>query len=205
MTTDDSLSRGTILLVDDTLENLDVLDDLLTGQGYEVRRAIDGAMALRAVAAAPPDLILLDIMMPGMDGYEVCARLKADGNNWGIPVVFISALDDDEDKVRGVEAGGADYIPKPFQAAEVAAQVETHLPNALLQQILADRGGAGGAGAGGAPVAPAGETPGGSVGLLRGRARAGLNDELAAALGCHGSVSGRHDGGHRVGGLSILS
>ena len=138
--TDDSLSRGTILLVDDTLENLDVLDDLLTGQGYEVRRAIDGAMALRAVAADPPDLILLDIMMPGMDGYEVCARLKADGNNWGIPVVFISALDDAEDKVRAFEVGGADYIPKPFQAAEVVARVETHLQNALLQRILADRG-----------------------------------------------------------------
>jgi len=136
----ESLSRGTILVVDDTLENLDVLDDLLTGQGYEVRRAIDGAMALRAVAAEPPDLILLDIMMPGMDGYEVCAKLKSDSSTWGIPVLFISALDDAQDKVRAFETGGVDYIPKPFQAAEVVARVEAHLQNALLQRILEDRG-----------------------------------------------------------------
>ncbi|WP_448381513.1 response regulator [Gloeomargarita sp.] len=140
MAPDESLSRGTILVVDDTLENLDVLDDLLTGQGYEVRRAIDGAMALRAAAAEPPDLILLDIMMPGMDGYEVCAKLKSDPQTWGVPVIFISALDDAQDKVRAFEVGGADYIPKPFQAAEVVARVEAHLQNALLQRILEDRG-----------------------------------------------------------------
>ncbi|APB33953.1 response regulator receiver sensor signal transduction histidine kinase [Gloeomargarita lithophora Alchichica-D10] len=137
---EESLSRGTVLVVDDTLENLDVLDDLLTGHGYEVRRAIDGVMALRAVAAEPPDLILLDIMMPGMNGYEVCAKLKADSATWGIPVLFISALDDAQDKVRAFETGGVDYIPKPFQAAEVVARVATHLQNALLQKILEDRG-----------------------------------------------------------------
>jgi DNA-binding response OmpR family regulator len=96
-------------------------------------------MALRAVAAAPPDLILLDIMMPGMNGYEVCAKLKADSATWGIPVLFISALDAAADKVRAFETGGVDYIPKPFQAAEVVARVEAHLQNALLRKILEDR------------------------------------------------------------------
>ncbi|MEN9223238.1 MAG: response regulator [Thermostichus sp. BF3_bins_97] len=128
--------QGTILLVDDTLENLDVLDELLSEQGYEVRRAINGPMALRAVEADPPDLILLDIMMPEMDGYQVCEQIKKTEVTWDIPIIFISALSDVFDKVRAFQVGGVDYLTKPFQAEEVLARVKTHLNNAYLQKEL---------------------------------------------------------------------
>ncbi|MFQ3585447.1 response regulator [Thermostichus vulcanus] len=129
-------SQGTILLVDDTLENLDVLDELLSEQGYEVRRAINGSMALRAVEADPPDLILLDIMMPEMDGYQVCEQIKKNEATWDIPIIFISALSDVFDKVKAFQVGGVDYLSKPFQAEEVLARVKTHLNNAYLQKEL---------------------------------------------------------------------
>lgn len=131
--------KGSILAVDDTLENLDVLDELLTAQGYEVRRAINGAMALRAVAAEPPELILLDIMMPDMDGYEVCNQLKASHETWTIPIIFISALDDVLDKVKAFKMGGRDYLTKPFQAEEVLARVETHIYGGRMERILQER------------------------------------------------------------------
>ena len=131
--------KGSILAVDDTLENLDVLDDLLTAQGYEVRRAINGAMALRAVEADPPELILLDIMMPEMDGFEVCEQLKASHETWNIPIIFISALDDVMDKVKAFKAGGRDYLTKPFQAEEVLARVETHTLGGRMERILQER------------------------------------------------------------------
>ncbi|NJK61562.1 MAG: response regulator [Synechococcaceae cyanobacterium SM2_3_1] len=129
-----SESQGTVLLVDDTLENLDVLDELLSEQGYEVRRAINGSMALRAVAADPPDLILLDVTMPEMDGYQVCVELKKNAATWDIPIIFISALDDIFDKVKAFQVGGSDYLSKPFQADEVLARVKAHLLQAYLQK-----------------------------------------------------------------------
>jgi signal transduction histidine kinase len=116
-----------ILLVDDTPANLNLLIGMLRQRGYRLRPAPSGKLALRAARTAPPDLILLDIRMPEMDGYEVCERLKADPALKEIPVIFLSALSDTTDKVKAFAAGGVDYITKPFQLDEVLARVETHL------------------------------------------------------------------------------
>jgi putative two-component system response regulator len=130
------IKQGTILIVDDTPDNLRVLWELLRGEGYEVRAVPDGAMALESAAAKPPDLILLDIMMPRMDGFEVCRCLKADENLRAIPVIFLSALNDVEAKLKAFAMGGVDYIGKPFQFAEVRARVDTHLRLRRLQVEL---------------------------------------------------------------------
>lgn len=125
-----------ILVVDDTPVNLKLLMVVLTGQGYRVRPASNGRMALRSVAVEEPDLILLDVKMPEMDGYEVCRRLKSDEKSRNIPVIFISALDEVAEKVKGFKAGGVDYIVKPFEPTEVLARVETHLALRRLQKQL---------------------------------------------------------------------
>src|SRR6202142_1310494 len=122
-----SSTEQEILVVDDPPANLRLLTDLLAKHGYRVRPASDGALALKSVAARTPDLILLDVSMPNMEGYEVCRRLKADEKNSRIPVIFISAFGDTHQKVKGFEAGGVDYITKPFEAEEVLARVGTHL------------------------------------------------------------------------------
>ncbi len=119
--------KQTILVVDDVPANLELLSNLLSTRGYRVRSALSGAVALKSVHAAPPDLILLDINMPEMDGYEVCQQLKAEGQTSAIPVIFISALNETLDKVRAFKVGGVDYITKPFQFEEVLARVEAHL------------------------------------------------------------------------------
>jgi two-component system, sensor histidine kinase and response regulator len=116
-----------ILLVDDTPANLQLLSGMLRQQGYKLRPAPSGKLALRAAHTLPPDLILLDIRMPEMDGYEVCERLKADPVLKEIPVIFLSALSETMDKVKAFAAGGVDYITKPFKLDEVLARVETHL------------------------------------------------------------------------------
>ncbi len=116
-----------ILVVDDTLDNLKVLTAMLARQGYKVRSALNGPTALKSARAVAPDLVLLDINMPEMDGYQVCQELKQDERTRDIPVLFISALDATDDKVRAFQVGGVDYITKPFQFEEVAARVETHL------------------------------------------------------------------------------
>ena len=103
-----------ILIVDDQPDNLRLLVDVLSSQGYNVRPARNGQMALRSAQSDPPDLILLDVMMPGMDGYEVCRLLKADAQTKDIPVIFLSALGSPFDKVKALEVGGLDYITKPF-------------------------------------------------------------------------------------------
>jgi K+-sensing histidine kinase KdpD len=118
---------ASILVVDDTIENLHLLTSMLEKHGYEARPVASGRQALQAVERAPPDVILLDIRMPGMDGYEVCRRLKAREELRDIPVIFLSALADTADKVRAFEAGGVDYVTKPFQVEEVLARVRTHL------------------------------------------------------------------------------
>jgi signal transduction histidine kinase len=128
--------KADILIVDDTIPNLELLSKMLTGEGYKVRAVPSGAMALTAAQSAPPDLVLLDIAMPDLDGYEVCLRLKDDDRTRNIPILFISALDDEMDKVRAFEVGGVDYIIKPFQAAEVVARIETHLNLQRLQDRL---------------------------------------------------------------------
>ncbi|EKD33723.1 MAG: Multi-sensor signal transduction histidine kinase [uncultured bacterium] len=125
-----------ILVVDDIAANLKLLTDILTGQGYRVRPATGGQLALRSVAFRLPDLILLDVTMPDMNGYEVCQALKSEEKRRDIPVIFISALDATKDKVRGFAAGGVDFITKPFQAEEVLARVETHLALRRMQQQL---------------------------------------------------------------------
>ncbi len=125
-----------ILIVDDQPENLRLLSKVLTRRGYEVRPALSGAIALQAVKTRLPDLIMLDIMMPQMDGYEVCSRLKAEPETAQIPIIFLSALDDVFDKVRAFSVGGVDYITKPFQSPEVIARVQHQLAlKAINQQI----------------------------------------------------------------------
>ena len=107
--------KGSILVVDDRPENLRFLSTLLTEQGYEVRRAIDGQIALNAARSNPPDLILLDVRMPDLDGYEVCGQLKELEDVRSIPVIFLSALNEAIDIVRAFQVGGADYITKPVK------------------------------------------------------------------------------------------
>ena len=128
-----------VLIVDDTPENIQVLMGTLKEQ-YAIVAAINGDKALKMAVAEPrPDIILLDIMMPGMDGFEVCRRLKADPGTRDIPVVFLSALDDTSNKVKGFSVGAVDYISKPFQPEEVRVRVNTHLTMNLLKQDLAEK------------------------------------------------------------------
>src|SRR5512136_828257 len=124
-----------ILVVDDTPASLRLLTELLAQHGYSIRPASDGALALKTVAAKAPDLILLDVSMPDMDGYEVCRRLKADEKSNRIPVVFISSFGDTQQKVAGFEAGGVDYITKPFETEEVLARVRTHLRLRRVEEL----------------------------------------------------------------------
>ena len=127
---------GDILVVDDTPDNLRVLSKMLTEQGYEVRKVISGELALKVARNAPPDLILLDILMSGLNGYEVCSLLKANVQTADIPIIFISALDDVFDKLKAFEVGGVDYITKPFQSAEVLARVKNQLTIRYLHRKL---------------------------------------------------------------------
>src|SRR5947209_3775517 len=124
---------GGILVVDDTPANLQVLAGMLKDRGYRVRPVPSGKLALLAAGRDPPDLILLDINMPEMNGYEVCEHLKADDNLKGIPIIFISALTEPLDKVKAFAIGGVDYLTKPFQMEELHARVETHLKLRRLQ------------------------------------------------------------------------
>ncbi len=132
-------NRGNILIIDDTPENLQVLSATLCDRGYKVRGVINGKMAIRAAKSGSPDLILLDIKMPEMNGYEVCTQLKAQPQTSEIPIIFISALDEVLDKVKAFEIGGVDYITKPFQVEEVLARVEHQLTIKRLQKELIAR------------------------------------------------------------------
>lgn len=135
--------RRKILVVDDSAGNLQILMKMLTEHGYAVFPASDGELALTFVRSTLPDLILLDIRMPGMDGYEVCRRLKANERTRSIPVIFISVLEDERDKVQGFREGAVDYITKPFQPEEVLARIQTHLSlrefAGQLEQKVAER------------------------------------------------------------------
>jgi two-component system, cell cycle response regulator len=132
----DKESKGNILLVDDIPENLQLLSDSLINLGYIVRSVTSGRMALKTVKVKRPDIILLDIKMPEMDGYQVCRTLKADEFLRTTPVIFISALDDVFDKVTAFESGGIDYITKPFQMQEVVARLENQLTIQRQQRLL---------------------------------------------------------------------
>lgn len=126
-----------IVIVDDMPDNLRLLADILKNKGYKVRPAPSGARALATIRKEPPELILLDIMMPGMDGFEVCRQLKTDQGTRDIPIIFLSALNEVFDKVKAFEAGGVDFITKPFQLEEVLARVRTHLTIRTQQRALA--------------------------------------------------------------------
>ncbi|MDP5337416.1 MAG: diguanylate cyclase [Nodularia sp. (in: cyanobacteria)] len=129
-------NQGNILLVDDIPENLQLLSDLLVKLGYTVRSVTSGRMALKTVRVKRPEVILLDIKMPEMDGYQVCQALKADEDLCYIPVIFISALDDVFDKVKAFNSGGVDYITKPFQIEEVVARLDNQLTIQRQQRLL---------------------------------------------------------------------
>ena len=131
----DNISNCTILVVDDTEANIDILVAALDTE-YEVSVAMDGESALEIVNTDPPDLILLDIMMPGMDGYEVCRRIKSEPKTSGIPIIFITSMNEVQNKTMGLELGAVDYITKPFEVMEVKARVKTHLSLMLAKNKL---------------------------------------------------------------------
>jgi len=133
----DSLDTTTILIVDDTPENLEVLSESLVTAGYRVAVALDGESAIEQANFAPPDLILLDVMMPGLDGFETCDRLKSNPITQDIPILFTTALSETENKVQGFSLGAVDYITKPFQREEVLARVRVHLQLRHYAQTLA--------------------------------------------------------------------
>jgi DNA-binding NarL/FixJ family response regulator len=130
--TSDSKKRDLALIVDDSPEALRMLTDALDGAGMAVMVALDGASALRVVEQVTPDIILLDAIMPGMDGFETCARLKRNARLADVPVIFMTGLAETEHIVRGLEAGGVDYVAKPIVIAEMLARIRVHLTNARL-------------------------------------------------------------------------
>jgi len=134
-----SAPGASILIVDDTPFNLRFLSDVLSRAGYITHTAADGEQAMQLAQTLPLDLVLLDIMMPGLSGYEVCSLLKADEKTRDIPVIFLSALNQELDKVQAFTVGGVDYITKPFQVKEVLARIETHLTLRFLQKDLEER------------------------------------------------------------------
>jgi len=142
MSVDVSNQENTILVVDDTPTNLQVLFDLLSEQSYRVAIAKNGETALQRLETFQPNLILLDVMMPGIDGFETCQRLKANPNTRDIPVIFMTALSDSVDKVKGLRLGAVDYITKPIQHEEVLARIQVHLQlrntTRTLEQRTAD-------------------------------------------------------------------
>ncbi|MCP4416379.1 MAG: response regulator [Chloroflexi bacterium] len=129
--------KGSILAVDDLPMNLKILTSTLENAGYKILVANSGDRALSQIEHHPPDLILLDILMPGIDGFETCRHLKANPNTANIPVIFMTALTDINSKTKGFEAGAVDYITKPFQLTEMLARIKTHLTISRLQRQLA--------------------------------------------------------------------
>lgn len=135
----EQISGMKILVVDDTPANLDVLGHILQRKGLTISIALDGEKALELINQNKPDLILLDIMMPGIDGYEVCRRLKADDSTKDIPIIFISGLADTENLMKGFDVGGVDYITKPFQEHEVVCRITTQLKLKKAQEEVMRR------------------------------------------------------------------
>ena len=128
--------KGYILAVDDTPASLKLLSDILKAEGYEVRSAISGELALHAASVQPPELILLDISMPGMSGFEVCQQLKKQPQTRDVPVIFVSAMSETLEKLKGFELGAVDYVTKPYQREELMARVHTHLELHRLRNRL---------------------------------------------------------------------
>ncbi len=132
-------AKGTILIVDDNSANLGVLSDALSQEGFEVEPEKSGKMALERVKYAQPDLILLDVMMPEIDGFETCRRLQANPETKQIPIIFMTALSDTANKVEGFQLGAVDHITKPFQQEEVLARVKLHLKLHTLANKLEEK------------------------------------------------------------------
>lgn len=130
--------KGHILIVDDTQQNIQVLGTMLRAEDYQISVAMNGLQALERVEHIAPDLILLDVMMPELDGIETCKRLKANDKTKDIPVIFLTALTDIDDRMRGFDVGGADYVTKPFEGPELLRRVETHLTLYKTMQELAN-------------------------------------------------------------------
>ena len=134
----DTRITNTVLVVDDAPENIDLLDGVLN-KDYKIKAALNGEKALKIAGSEnPPDIILLDIEMPGMDGYEVCRRLKADPQTRDIPIIFVTAKSDESDETKGFEIGAVDYITKPFSPPIVQARVKTHLALKMMRQRVED-------------------------------------------------------------------
>jgi DNA-binding response OmpR family regulator len=140
---DTAIRAGDILVVDDETSNLRLLTGILARGGFQVRQAEEPQLAIESALARPPDLILLDVMMPEMDGFEVCRCLKQDERTRNIPIIFVSALHDEQNRVRGFEAGGVDFISKPFQELEILARARTHIDlramRLRLEELVAER------------------------------------------------------------------
>lgn len=131
--------QGTLLIVDDNLKNLKVLLGLLKDRGFNIIVAQNGEEALERASHWLPDIILLDVMMPGLDGFEICHRLKANETTREIPIIFMTALTDVESKLKGFELGGVDYVTKPVEYQEVMARLKAHLTIRWLQQDLVEK------------------------------------------------------------------
>src|SRR5437773_7952410 len=140
MTLSSSTPRSSVLIVDDITKNLQVVGTILRQAGYAVTPATSGAEALEGVREQLPDLILLDLMMPEMDGLEVCRRLKADSTTRQIPVIFLTASNEMEHLVKGFEVGAVDYVTKPFNAPELLARVRTHLELKQARDLIVRNG-----------------------------------------------------------------
>lgn len=132
-------SPANILVVDDVEDNLEIVGSLLTFDGYNVQTALSGVEALERVQAVRPDLILLDILMPGMSGFDVCKRLKAEEDTKDIPIMFVSSMGDIESKVKGFKIGAVDYINKPFQHTEILVRVNTHITMGRMRRHLEEQ------------------------------------------------------------------
>ena len=129
---------GEILVVDDTAANLKLVSEILSSQGYKVRPANSGELALTTISVKQPDLVLLDVRMPGMDGYEVCSRLRSDPATSDLPIIFLSALDEAEGRSKGFEVGGSDFITKPVVQDELFARVRIQLELQRLRKRVAE-------------------------------------------------------------------
>ncbi|MET0100210.1 MAG: response regulator [Sedimenticola sp.] len=134
----DTLASGEILVVDDAAANLKLVSEMLAAQGYRVRPANSGELALTTISVKRPDLVLLDVRMPGMDGYEVCRRLRSDPVTEDLPVIFLSALGEPEGRSKGFEAGGSDFVTKPIILEELLVRVRTQLELSYLRKRVAE-------------------------------------------------------------------
>lgn len=131
--------KDEVMVVDDNPENLNLLADILVDEGFKVRPVTNARFALNSIHISPPDIILLDIRMPEVDGFTFCRIVKKEKKNWGIPIIFVSALNDLDSKIKGFKTGGVDYVSKPFQREEIVSRIRTHLTLVKIQSSLKEK------------------------------------------------------------------